>query len=78
MSLVLDNRFGGTDKMADPILEEIWRVRQELIKQHGGIDGLWKYFQKLDRAHRQRRRRRKGAKPIGAKPRRQPVRDYSR
>ena len=26
--------------MADPILEEIWRVRQELIKRHGGLDEL--------------------------------------
>ena len=40
--------------MVDPILDEIWRVREELIKKHGGMDGYWKYLQKLDRAHRRR------------------------
>lgn len=49
--------------MADPILDELWRVREELIKKHGGMDGFWKYIQKVDRAHRRRGRRRHGAKP---------------
>jgi hypothetical protein len=40
--------------MTDPILDEIWRVREELIKQHGGLDGYLAYVRKLDRAHRQR------------------------
>jgi len=48
--------------MADPILDEIWRVREALIKQHGGSDGYFKYVQKVDRAHRQRQRRRKKAR----------------
>ena len=48
--------------MADPLLEEIWRVREDLIKQHGGIEGYFKHVQKLDRAHRQRTQRAK-AKP---------------
>ena len=38
--------------MSDPNLEEIWRVRQKLIKQHGGIEGYVKHVQKLDRARR--------------------------
>jgi hypothetical protein len=48
--------------MNDPILEEIWRVRQELIKQHGGLEGYFRYLQKLDRARRQRQRRQKAKK----------------
>jgi hypothetical protein len=44
--------------MRDPILEEIWRVREELVKKHGGFDGYFKYVQKLDRAHRGRKGRR--------------------
>ena len=42
--------------MADPILDEIWRVRQELVKKHGGIDGYFRHIQKLDRARRKTRR----------------------
>jgi hypothetical protein len=49
--------------MPDPILDEIWRVRELLVKQHGGIDGSLKYVEKVDRAHRQRRRRARSAKP---------------
>ena len=45
--------------MSDPILEEIWRVRQELIKRHGGLKGYFAYAQKLDLA---RRRRGRGSK----------------
>ena len=41
--------------MPDPILDEIWRVREELLKKHGGLDGYFRYIQKLDRAHRRRR-----------------------
>ena len=36
--------------MVDPILDEIWRVREELIKKHGGLKGYIRYVQKLDRA----------------------------
>lgn len=36
--------------MADPILDEIWRVREELIKKHGGLKGYIRYIQELDRA----------------------------
>ena len=48
--------------MHDPMLEEIRRVREELVKKHGGFDGYIKYVQKLDRAHR----RRKGRRQTGA------------
>ena len=41
--------------MSDPILDEIARVRQELVKKHGGLEGYIRYVQKLDRAHRKKR-----------------------
>ena len=41
--------------MKHELLEEIWRVRAELIKLHGGMDGYFAHVQKLDRARRQRR-----------------------
>jgi len=44
--------------MSDAMLEEIWRVREELIKKHGGWDGYVKYAQKLERAHAQRQKKR--------------------
>ena len=40
--------------MPDPILDEIWRVREELLKKHGGLDGYFRYVKKLERAHRRR------------------------
>jgi hypothetical protein len=42
--------------MSDPILVEIARVRQELVKKHGGIDGYFRHIQKLDRARRKKRK----------------------
>ncbi len=58
--------------MSDPILEEIWRVREELIKKHGGFKGYFKYVQKLDRARRLREERGKGKKPRGKKGKKAP------
>lgn len=51
--------------MADPILDEIWRVRAELHKKHGGIDGYFKYVKKIERAHEKRIKRK--AKKAGRK-----------
>ena len=51
--------------MPDPILEEIWRVREQLIKEHGGVEGYFHYVQELDRLRRQRERRRKTKKGRG-------------
>ena len=48
--------------MADPILDEIWRVRAELVKRYGGFKGYWDHFQKLDEARRRRRRKKNAAK----------------
>ena len=38
--------------MKDPILDEIWRVRKQLIKDHGGLDGFLAHAQEVDLAHR--------------------------
>jgi hypothetical protein len=38
--------------MPDPILDELWRVRDELVKKHGGFEAYFKHLQKLDRARR--------------------------
>jgi len=35
--------------MHDPMLEEIWRVRDELIQRHGGVHGYLNYLRELDR-----------------------------
>jgi hypothetical protein len=48
--------------MADPILDEIWRVRAELIKRHGGVAGYFEHVRQLDLARRQRRGRQKSAR----------------
>ncbi len=54
--------------MSDAILEEIWRVREALIKQHGGLQGYLQYVVKLDRARRNaRRQKRKMARRHGLK-----------
>lgn len=45
--------------MVDPILDEIWRVRAELIKKHGGPDGYFEYIRKRDEARRKKLRKRK-------------------
>jgi hypothetical protein len=42
------------DKMTDPILEEIWRVREELLKRYGGIDGYFKHRSTLTSATHRR------------------------
>ena len=57
--------------MPDPILEEIWKVREELLKKHGGLDGYFEYVQKLDRAKRLKAKKRsvlKKARTLTRKP----------
>jgi hypothetical protein len=53
--------------MPDSNLEEIWRVRELLIKRYGGLDGLLDHAQKLERAHR-RRKQAKKRKKVARKP----------
>ena len=40
----------------DPIVDEVRRVRAELIEQYGGIDGYFKHLQSVDRARNVKRR----------------------
>ena len=52
--------------MTDPILEEVWRVREELLKRYGGIDGYFRHIQAMDRARlrKAKARRRKPSKKL--------------
>ena len=34
--------------MSDPLMEEIWRVREQLVVEHGGMDGLLKHVKKIE------------------------------
>jgi hypothetical protein len=36
--------------MTDPIVDEVRRVREDLIQQHGGLEGYLKFCQQQDRA----------------------------
>jgi hypothetical protein len=60
--------------MNDPILDEIWRVRRQLLREHGGIEGYVAYVARLDRSHNHRRssglgslKRKRGTHPQPAK-----------
>ena len=44
--------------MSDEIVEQVRRVREQLIERHGGIEGYLKHCQAQDRAARARARRR--------------------
>ena len=48
--------------MSDPILERIWRASDALLKKHGGLDGYFKYVQKLHEAHERKRKKYVNAK----------------
>jgi hypothetical protein len=54
--------FSGAGEMPDPILDEIQRVRELLIKRHGGWKGYFAYIQKLDRGRQSRKKRLKSGK----------------
>jgi hypothetical protein len=49
--------------MNDIIVEEIRRIREELIKRYGGIDGYFKHCQAQERARTTRPRRRHRKQP---------------
>jgi hypothetical protein len=50
--------------MSDVIVEEVRRVREELIKRFGGINGYFEHCQSLDRASAGRHKPRKRKKPF--------------
>ncbi len=45
----------------DPIVEEVHRVSEMLIKRHGGLRGYIKHLQALDKAKKRQPARRKSA-----------------
>ena len=45
----------------DPIVEEVRRVRDELVKTYGGLDGWIDHLQTMDQA-RARKAKKRGAK----------------
>ena len=55
--------------MQDKMLEEIWRVREELVKRHGGVHGYLQYLQTLDRERirKAKQNRLRKVKPRAAK-----------
>lgn len=48
--------------MTDPILDEVQRAREELLRRFGGIDGLFRHLQAMDRARLRRAKQRRGRK----------------
>lgn len=54
--------------MRDVIVEEVRRVREELIKRFGGIDGYFQHCQSLDRASAARRKPPRRKQPLAASP----------
>jgi hypothetical protein len=45
--------------MSDEIVEEVRRVREQLIERYGGIDSYFKHCQAQDRASRAKAQRKK-------------------
>lgn len=35
--------------MSDPIMEQVWQVREQLLVEHGGMDGLLKHVKEMER-----------------------------
>jgi hypothetical protein len=59
--------------MIDPIVDEVRRVREELIQRYGGLEGYLKHCEEQDR-----RRRPEGRGKHRRKQRRQPNRSRKR
>jgi hypothetical protein len=66
--------------MFDPIVDEVRRVREELIDRHGGLHGYIKHLQATDR-ERVRKAKQRAAKTLagnGRKLRPRPARSRTR
>lgn len=35
----------------DPIVEEVWKSREQLLEQHGGLEGFLEYIKKQEQEH---------------------------
>lgn len=57
----------------DPIVDEVRRVRDELVKKYGGLDGWIDHLQKMDqaRAGKAKRLAEKPTSPTASKARKQ-------
>jgi hypothetical protein len=38
----------------DPIVEEVWKSREQLLEQHGGLEGFLEYIRKQEQEHPER------------------------
>ena len=38
----------------DPIVEEVRKIREELLEEHKGFDGFISYLKKMEKLHRKR------------------------
>lgn len=47
----------------DVIVDNVRRVRETLVKRHGGLDGWIEHLQSMDRARLHKAKRRKATKP---------------
>ena len=50
----------------DVIVDEIRRVRDELVKRHGGLDGWIAHLQAMDRARRRKAKQITGKKAVAS------------
>ena len=56
--------------MINPVVEQCWEVRAKLVKQFGGLEGLFDELQRLDRkrlAVEAAKKKRKPAAPVAKK-----------
>ena len=51
----------------DPVVEEIHRVREELLREHGGLDGYMRHLEQLQAELGDRVVRRPPRKPVVTK-----------
>jgi hypothetical protein len=60
----------------DVIVDEVRRVRDELVKRYGGLDGWIEHLQAMDRDRARKAKQRTGKKPAsnGRKSRNRPAR----
>jgi len=38
----------------DPIVEEVWKTREQLLEKHGGLEGFLEYIKKQEQGHPER------------------------
>jgi heme-degrading monooxygenase HmoA len=38
----------------DPIVEEVWKSREQLLEQHGGLEGFLEHIKKQEQKHPER------------------------